>query len=139
MATPVIISMLVGLLAGGASMAIWAANRIEEEAVEDQDRARRVGLLVAGAGPPVRPPAQEPRPSLLVLPEPRRLRLTRPRSRSRQTPRTRTPQARRPGPTGPWGRRASAGDLGGHHGGDGHQPAARAYAPAPGVRTWPGR
>jgi hypothetical protein len=90
MATPVIISMLVGLLAGGASMAIWAANRIHEEgarqfdrgfergrwlsdigaakAIEDQDRARRVGLLVAGAGPPVRPPAQEPRPSLLVLP-----------------------------------------------------------------------
>jgi hypothetical protein len=90
MATPVIISMLVGLLAGGASMAIWAANRIEEEgarqfdrgfergrwltdlsvakAIEDQDRARRVGLLVAGASPPARPAAQEPRPSLLVLP-----------------------------------------------------------------------
>jgi hypothetical protein len=90
MATPVIISMLVGLLAGGASMAIWAANRIEEEgsrqfdrgfergrwlsdisvaqAIEDQDRARRVGLLVASARPPARPPGQEPRPSLLVLP-----------------------------------------------------------------------
>jgi hypothetical protein len=90
MATPVIISMLVGLLAGGASMAVWAANRIEEEgarqfdrgfergrwltdlsvaeAIEDQDRARRVGLLVAGASPPVRPAGQEPRPSLLVLP-----------------------------------------------------------------------
>ena len=95
MATPVIISMLVGLVAGGAFMAIWAANRIEEEgvrqfdrgfergrwltdisvakALEDQDRARRVGLLVAGArpasGPPAtRPPGQEPRPSLLVLP-----------------------------------------------------------------------
>jgi hypothetical protein len=95
MATPVIISMLVGLLAGGASMAIWAANRIEEEgarqfdrgfergrwltdisvaqAIEDQDRTRRVGLLVAGARQPggpstTRPPGQEPRPSLLVLP-----------------------------------------------------------------------
>ena len=94
MATPVIISMLVGLLVGGAFMAIWAANRIEEEgarqfdrgfergrwltdisvtqAVEDQDRARRVGLLVASARPPARPaarpPGQEPRPSLLVLP-----------------------------------------------------------------------
>ena len=98
MATPVIISLLVGLVAGGAFMAIWAANRIEEEgvrqfdrgfergrwltdisvakAIEDQDRARRVGLLVAGAhtgahqssGPPTRPPGQEPRPSLLVLP-----------------------------------------------------------------------
>jgi hypothetical protein len=86
MATPVIISLLVGLLAGGASMAIWAATRIEEEAarqfdrgfergrwltdisvaraVEDQDRSRRVGLLAAGA----RPPGQEPRPSSLVLP-----------------------------------------------------------------------
>jgi hypothetical protein len=84
MATPVIISMLVGLLAGGAFMAIWAANRIEEEAarqfdrgfergrwltdisvaqaIEDQDRTRRVGLLVASARPPTRPPGQEPRP-----------------------------------------------------------------------------
>jgi hypothetical protein len=95
MATPVIISLLVGLVAGGAFMAMWAANRIEEEgvrqfdrgfergrwladisvakAIEDQDRARRVGLLDAGArqpgGPPTtRPPGQEPRPSLLVLP-----------------------------------------------------------------------
>jgi hypothetical protein len=90
MATPVIISLLVGLVAGGAFMAIWAANRIEEEsvrqfdrgfergrwltditvakAIEDQDRARRVGLLVAGASQPASPPGQEPRPSLLVLP-----------------------------------------------------------------------
>ena len=96
MATPVIISLLVGLVAGGAFMAMWAANRIEEEsvrqfdrgfergrwltditvakAIEDQDRARRVNLLVAGSrqpsGPPTpaRPPGQEPRPSLLVLP-----------------------------------------------------------------------
>ena len=95
MATPVIISLLVGLVAGEAFMAMWAANRIEEEgvrqfdrgfergrwltdisaarAVEDQDRAPRVGLLVARArqpvGPTIIPPAaQEPRPSLLVLP-----------------------------------------------------------------------
>jgi hypothetical protein len=95
MATPVIISLLVGLVAGGAFMAMWAANRIEEEsvrqfdrgfergrwltdisvakAIEDQDRARRVGLLVADArqpsgSPTARPPGQEPRPSLLVLP-----------------------------------------------------------------------
>jgi hypothetical protein len=90
MATPVIISLLVGLLAGGACMAIWAAARIEEEgarqfdrgfergrwltdisvarAIEDQGRSRRVGLLAAGPHPPARPPGQEPRPSLLVLP-----------------------------------------------------------------------
>jgi hypothetical protein len=95
MATPVIISLLVGLVAGGAFMAMWAANRIEEEgvrqfdrgfergrwltdiavakAIEDQERDRRVGLLVAGsrnpsAQQPARPPGQEPRPSLLVLP-----------------------------------------------------------------------
>jgi hypothetical protein len=96
MATPVIISLLVGLVglvAGGAFMAMWAANRIEEEgvrqfdrgfergrwltdisaakAIEDQERVRRVGLLVGGrqpGGPPARPPGQEPRPSLLVLP-----------------------------------------------------------------------
>jgi hypothetical protein len=94
MATPVIISLLVGLVAGGGFMAIWAANRIEEEsvrqfdrgfergrwltditvakAIEDQDRARRVGLLVAGAHQPANlptpRPGQEPRPSLLVLP-----------------------------------------------------------------------
>lgn len=93
MATPVIISLLVGLVAGGAFMAMWAANRIEEEgvrqfdrgfergrwltdisvarAIEDQERTRRVGLLVGTrqpSGPPARPPGQEPRPSLLVLP-----------------------------------------------------------------------
>jgi hypothetical protein len=71
MAAPVIISLLVGLVAGGACMAMWAATRIEEEgvrqfdrgfergrwltdigvarAIEDQERARRVGLLAAGA------------------------------------------------------------------------------------------
>ena len=95
MATPVIISLLVGLVAGGAFMAIWAAHRIEEEgvrqfdrgfergrwltdlgaarAIEDRDRARRVGLLVAEGRQPgglstTRPAGQEPRPSLLVLP-----------------------------------------------------------------------
>ena len=95
MATPVIISLLVGLVAGGAFMAMWAAHRIEEEGVrqfdrgfergrwltdlsaakatEDRDRARRVGLLVAGARQPggpstTRPASQEPGPSLLVLP-----------------------------------------------------------------------
>src|ERR687894_333850 len=93
MATPVIISLLVGLVAGGAFMAMWAANRIEEEsvrqfdrgfergrwltditvakAIEDQERARRVGLLVAGAHqaasppppPPPAPPGRPPQPS----------------------------------------------------------------------------
>jgi hypothetical protein len=86
MATPVIISLLVGLVAGGAFMAMWAANRIEEEgvrqfdrgfergrwltdisvakAIEDQERARRVDLLDAGSrhpnGPPGRTPGRAP-------------------------------------------------------------------------------
>jgi hypothetical protein len=82
MATPVTISLLVGLVAGGAFMAMWAANRIEEEgvrqfdrgfergrwltdlsvakAIEDQDRARRVGLLVAGARQPPAHPVRSP-------------------------------------------------------------------------------
>jgi hypothetical protein len=82
MATPVIISLLVGLVAGGAFMAMWAASRIEEEgvrqfdrgfergrwltdisvarAIEDQDRTRRVGLLVAGAHQPSGPTATRP-------------------------------------------------------------------------------
>jgi hypothetical protein len=95
MAAPVIVSLLVGLVAGGAFMAMWAASRIEEEgvrqfdrgfergrwltdisaakAIEDQDRARRVGLLVAGAGRPggrstTRPAGQDAHPSLLILP-----------------------------------------------------------------------
>jgi hypothetical protein len=82
-AAPVVISLLVGLVAGGAFMAMWAANRIEEEgvrqfdrgfergrwltdlsvakAIEDQDRARRVGLLVAGpASPAARQPPAHP-------------------------------------------------------------------------------
>src|SRR5918994_1765136 len=89
MATPVIISLLLGLVAGGAFMAMWAANRIEEEsarqfargfergrwltdisvakAIEDQDRARRVDLLVAGSrqpsGPPTPPPPPRPAPA----------------------------------------------------------------------------
>jgi hypothetical protein len=73
MATPVIISLLIGLVAGGAFMAMWAANRIEEESVRQFDRGFERGRwLVAGArqpaSPPTRPPGQEPRPSLLVLP-----------------------------------------------------------------------
>jgi hypothetical protein len=82
MAMPVIISLLVGLVAGGAFMAMWAAHRIEEEgvrqfdrgfergrwltdlsaaeAIEDRDRARRIGLLVAGPASPARPPPGQP-------------------------------------------------------------------------------
>src|SRR5215217_5998697 len=77
MATPVI-SLLVGLVAGGAFMAMWAANRIEEEgvrqfdrgfergrwltdisvakAIEDQDRARRA--VRPPPGHPVRSPVR---------------------------------------------------------------------------------
>ena len=41
MATPVIISLLLGLVAGGAFMAMWAANRIEEESPGRAAAARR--------------------------------------------------------------------------------------------------
>jgi hypothetical protein len=90
MATPVIISLLVGLVAGGAFMAMWAANRIEEEgvrqfdrgfergrwltdisvarAIEDQERTRRVGLLVAGTRQPSGPPARSGAPPVAAGP-----------------------------------------------------------------------
>src|ERR671921_447837 len=118
MATPVIISLLVGLVAGGAFMAMWAANRIEEEgvrqfdrgfergrwltditvakAIEDQERDRRVGLLVAGSRsppprpPPPPPPPQAPPPNPPLAPPPARA----PRGREGEAGRT----TRRPHP-----------------------------------------
>jgi hypothetical protein len=67
MATPVIISLLVGLVAGGALMAMWAANRIEEEGVRQFDRGFERGRWLTDITV-AKPPDQEPRPSLLVLP-----------------------------------------------------------------------
>jgi hypothetical protein len=82
MAGPVILSLLVGLVVGGACMAIWAATRIEEEAArqfdrgfergrwltditarrsEERDRAGRRLLLAGGAAV-----GREPRRTLLL-------------------------------------------------------------------------
>src|ERR687898_878531 len=136
MATPVIISLLLGLVAGGAFMAMWAANRIEEEsvrqfdrgfergrwltdisvakAIEDQDRARRVGLLVAGArqpaGPPPPPPPHKPPPPPPAQPPLRRRLRTQP-----------SPPNRRPGltPASPLEGDASQGGVGDPDRGDG--------------------
>jgi hypothetical protein len=86
MAGPVILSLLVGFVVGGACMAMWAATRIEEEGArqfdrgfergrwltditvrrsEERDRAGRRLLLAGGAtaGPA---PGREPRPTLLM-------------------------------------------------------------------------
>jgi hypothetical protein len=124
MATPVIISLLVGLVAGGAFMAMWAANRIEEEgvrqfdrgfergrwltdisvakALEDQDRTRRVGLLVAGARPAgglpaTRPPAQEP--ARRCSSSPRRVRSPSTSDRRSAALEARCPPTRSPSPS----------------------------------------
>jgi hypothetical protein len=85
MAAPVILSLLVGFVVGGACMAMWAATRIEEEAArqfdrgfergrwltditalgaEERERGVRRLLLAGGAARP--PGGQEPRPSLLL-------------------------------------------------------------------------
>jgi hypothetical protein len=86
MATPVILSLLVGFVVGGACMAMWAATRIEEEAARQFDRGfergrwltditvraaderdRAVRRLLLPGRPALGPPAAEPRPSLLLL------------------------------------------------------------------------
>jgi hypothetical protein len=85
MAAPVILSLLVGFVVGGACMAMWAASRIEDEAArqfdrgfergrwltditvraaEERDRGARRLLLAGGAARP--PGGREPRPSPLL-------------------------------------------------------------------------
>ena len=47
MAVPVMISLLIGLIVGGASMAIWAAGRIGDEAARQFDRGFERGRWLA--------------------------------------------------------------------------------------------
>jgi hypothetical protein len=47
MTIPVIISVFVGLVVGGASMAIWAARRIGDEAARQFDRGFERGRWLA--------------------------------------------------------------------------------------------
>ncbi len=47
MAVPVMIGLLVGLIVGGASMAIWAARRIGDEAARQFDRGFERGRWLA--------------------------------------------------------------------------------------------
>ncbi len=47
MAVPVMIGLLTGLVVGGASMALWAARRIGEEAARQFDRGFERGRWLA--------------------------------------------------------------------------------------------
>jgi hypothetical protein len=47
MAVPVMIGLLIGLIVGGASMAMWAARRIGDEAARQFDRGFERGRWLA--------------------------------------------------------------------------------------------
>lgn len=47
MAVPVMIGLLIGLIVGGASMALWAARRIGDEAARQFDRGFERGRWLA--------------------------------------------------------------------------------------------
>lgn len=47
MAVPVLIGLIIGLIVGGASMAIWAARRIGDEAARQFDRGFERGRWLA--------------------------------------------------------------------------------------------
>lgn len=47
MAVPVMIGLLIGLVVGGAAMALWAAGRIGEEAARQFDRGFERGRWLA--------------------------------------------------------------------------------------------
>ena len=47
MAVPVMIGLLIGVVVGGASMALWAARRIGEEAARQFDRGFERGRWLA--------------------------------------------------------------------------------------------
>jgi hypothetical protein len=66
MAVPVMIGVLVGLVVGGAAMALWAAGRIGEEAARQFDRGFERGRWLADLSvtralePPQRTPPRPP-------------------------------------------------------------------------------
>jgi hypothetical protein len=71
MAVPVMIGLLVGLVVGGAAMALWAASRIGEEGARQFDRGFERGrwladLSVARALEPP-PPRRGPRARVVAL------------------------------------------------------------------------
>ncbi|HYY82822.1 MAG TPA: hypothetical protein VFD04_27060 [Actinomycetes bacterium] len=72
MAAPVILGLLAGFVAGALCMAVWAANRIEEEASRQYDRGFDRGRWLADVATanghdaedePVRPERPAPRPT----------------------------------------------------------------------------
>ncbi len=68
MTVPVMIGLLIGLVAGGAAMALWAAGRIGEEAARQFDRGFERGRWLADLSvtralePPQRVPRIRPLP-----------------------------------------------------------------------------
>ncbi len=68
MAVPVMIGVLVGLVVGGAAMALWAAGRIGEEAARQFDRGFERGRWLADLSVTraLEPPQRSPRIHLLT-------------------------------------------------------------------------
>jgi hypothetical protein len=68
MAVPVMIGVLVGLVVGGAAMALWAASRIGEEAARQFDRGFERGRWLADLSVTraLEPPQRTPRAHLLI-------------------------------------------------------------------------
>lgn len=68
MTVPVMIGLLVGLVVGGATMALWAAGRIGEEAARQFDRGFERGRWLADLSVTraLEPPQRIPRIRLLT-------------------------------------------------------------------------
>jgi hypothetical protein len=68
MAVPVMIGVLVGVVVGGAAMALWAASRIGEEAARQFDRGFERGRWLADLSVTraLEPPQRNPRAHLLI-------------------------------------------------------------------------
>lgn len=70
MALPVMIALFVGLIAGGAFMAIWAARRIGDEAARQFDRGFERGRWMADLSMHQRlDPHGSPRQVHLIMPD----------------------------------------------------------------------